>query len=98
MRIEELGTLDRAKSALFSNVAQELFVPLALVPGPLDDAISDMPPGAHREGLVIARRNVRRLTRLVGILRDISNLEAGQFRGKFQLVNLGELTRDGAVS
>jgi hypothetical protein len=58
LRIEELGTLDRTKSALFSNVARQLFTPLALVAGPLDDAIVDMEPGPSRDMLKLARRNV----------------------------------------
>jgi len=57
LRIQELGSLDRAKSMLFSNVAHELFTPLTLVTAPLDDALADMEPGSVRDGLVIARRN-----------------------------------------
>lgn len=93
-RIEELGSLDRENTRLFSNVAHELFARLTPISGPIDDAIVDMKPGPQRDGLIMARRNVRRWSRLVGMLRDSSSLEAGRLKGSFQLVNLGIVTRD----
>lgn len=96
-RIEELAALDRAKSLLFSNVSHELRTPLTLVAGPLDDLVGEMPEGPKKENLIMARRNVRRLTRLVSTLMDVSRLEAGRLKGSFRLVNLGLVTRDLAV-
>lgn len=93
-RIEELAALDRAKSLLFSNVSHELRTPLTLVSGPLDDMLLETPEGPRREMLILARRNVRRLTRLVSTLMDVSRLEAGRLKGSFKLVNLGMMTRD----
>nr|XP_019044826.1 hypothetical protein I302_06740 [Kwoniella bestiolae CBS 10118]OCF23756.1 hypothetical protein I302_06740 [Kwoniella bestiolae CBS 10118] len=96
-RVEELAALDRAKSLLFSNVSHELRTPLTLIAGPLDDLLQEAPEGQKKETLVMARRNVRRLTRLVSTLMDVSRLEAGRLKGSFQLVNLGTMTRDLAV-
>ncbi|WWC63422.1 uncharacterized protein I303_106024 [Kwoniella dejecticola CBS 10117] len=96
-RVEELAALDRAKSLLFSNVSHELRTPLTLIAGPLDDLLQETAEGPKRENLVMARRNVRRLTRLVSTLMDVSRLEAGRLKGSFQLVNLGVVTRDLAV-
>ena len=93
-RIEELAALDRAKSLLFSNVSHELRTPLTLLAGPLDDLLAESPEGAKREMLIMARRNVRRLTRLVSTLMDVSRLEAGRLKGSFRHVNLGIVTRD----
>lgn len=93
-RIEELAALDRAKSLLFSNVSHELRTPLTLLAGPLDDLLAETKEGPKREMLVMARRNVRRLTRLVSTLMDVSRLEAGRMKGSFRLVNLGAMTRD----
>lgn len=93
-RIDELAALDRAKSLLFSNVSHELRTPLTLLAGPLDDLLAESPEGPKREMLVMARRNVRRLTRLVSTLMDVSRLEAGRMKGSFRLVNLGQMTRD----
>jgi len=89
-----LAALDRAKSLLFSNVSHELRTPLTLLAGPLDDLLAEAPEGQKREMLVMARRNVRRLTRLVSTLMDVSRLEAGRLKGSFRLVNLGAVTRD----
>nr|XP_019011586.1 uncharacterized protein I206_03688 [Kwoniella pini CBS 10737]OCF50367.1 hypothetical protein I206_03688 [Kwoniella pini CBS 10737] len=96
-RVEELAALDRAKSLLFSNVSHELRTPLTLIAGPLDDLLQETAEGPRKENLVMARRNVRRLTRLVSTLMDVSRLEAGRLKGSFQLVNLGIMTRDLAV-
>lgn len=93
-RIEELAALDRAKSLLFSNVSHELRTPLTLLAGPLDDLLGETPDGPKKEMLVMARRNVRRLTRLVSTLMDVSRLEAGRLKGSFRSVNLGVMTRD----
>ncbi|WVQ68391.1 uncharacterized protein L199_006599 [Kwoniella botswanensis] len=96
-RVEELAALDRAKSLLFSNVSHELRTPLTLIAGPLDDLLQEAPEGQKKDTLIMARRNVRRLTRLVSTLMDVSRLEAGRLKGSFQLVNLGMMTRDLAV-
>nr|XP_019006639.1 uncharacterized protein I203_00231 [Kwoniella mangroviensis CBS 8507]OCF70100.1 hypothetical protein I203_00231 [Kwoniella mangroviensis CBS 8507] len=96
-RVEELAALDRAKSLLFSNVSHELRTPLTLIAGPLDDLLQEAPEGQKKDNLIMARRNVRRLTRLVSTLMDVSRLEAGRLKGSFQLVNLGMITRDLAV-
>nr|XP_031864018.1 uncharacterized protein CI109_000662 [Kwoniella shandongensis]KAA5531090.1 hypothetical protein CI109_000662 [Kwoniella shandongensis] len=93
-RIDELAALDRAKSMLFSNVSHELRTPLTLVSGPLDDLLLETKDGPKKEMLLMARRNVRRLTRLVSTLMDVSRLEAGRLRGSFSPVNLGILTED----
>ncbi|WVF67533.1 hypothetical protein IAT40_002289 [Kwoniella sp. CBS 6097] len=93
-RIEELAMLDRAKSLLFSNVSHELRTPLTLIAGPLEDILRETPEGPRKETLTMARRNVRRLTRLVSTLMDVSRLEAGRLKGSFRKVNLGLITRD----
>ena len=93
-RVEDLAALDRAKSLLFSNVSHELRTPLTLVAGPIDDLLAETADGPKKEILVMARRNIRRLTRLVSTLMDVSRLEAGRLKGSFRRVNLGIMTRD----
>lgn len=94
----ELAAIDRAKNLFFSSVSHELFTPLSLISGPIDDALADpgMPRGRLRDNLEISKRNVRRLSRLVSMLMDMSNLEAKQTRGliAFHQVNLGELVKN----
>lgn len=57
-RIDDLAALDRAKSVLFSNVSHELFTPLSLISGPVDDLLAELPEGRQRETLKLAKRNV----------------------------------------
>lgn len=94
----ELAAIDRAKNLFFSSVSHELFTPLSLISGPIDDALADpgMPRGRLRDNLEISKRNVRRLSRLVSMLMDMSNLEAKQTRGliAFHQVNLGEFVKN----
>lgn len=97
----ELAAIDRAKNLFFSSVSHELFTPLSLISGPLDDALADagpggLPRGRVRDNLEISQRNVRRLSRLVSMLMDMANLEAKQTKGltAFHQVNLGELVRN----
>jgi signal transduction histidine kinase len=94
LRVEESEALDRAKNMLFTNVAHQLFTPLNLISGPLDDVLIDMKPGQERDALLLARRHVRRLSRLVNILMDVSRLEANRLKASFRCVNLGKITRD----
>ncbi|TXT14114.1 uncharacterized protein COLE_00307 [Cutaneotrichosporon oleaginosum] len=96
-RMEELAELERAKKLLFANVSHELVTPLSLVAGPLDDVVAELPAGRLRDGLKMARRNVQRLSRLVGMLMDLSSLEAGHMASSFRHVNLGEVTRNVAA-
>lgn len=58
LRMEDADALDNAKNILFTNVSHQLFMPLNLVAGPLDDVLVDMPAGQQRDALVLARRNV----------------------------------------
>ena len=96
-RLDELAALDRAKSLLFSNVSHELRTPLTLLAGPIEDLLAETPSGPRHDMLIMARRNVRRLMRLVSTLMDVSRLEAGRLKGSFRSVNLGVMTRDLAV-
>ncbi|WVQ90544.1 hypothetical protein IAS59_004324 [Cryptococcus gattii] len=97
LRLDELAALDRAKSLLFSNVSHELRTPLTLISGPIDDLLMETKDGPKKEMLLMARRNLRRLSRLVSTLMDVSRLEAGRLKGTFRPVNLGIMTRDLAV-
>jgi signal transduction histidine kinase/CheY-like chemotaxis protein len=98
-RVDALAELDRAKTAFLTNVSHEFRTPLALLLGPLDDALSEAPPGgALADRLTTAARNARRLQRLVDSLLDFSRIEAGRANAKLVCTDVGALTAHIAVS
>jgi len=96
-RAEALAEIDRAKTTFFSNVSHEFRTPLTLLMAPLDDALANrhgiLPMGAAAD-LATARRNARRLLKLVNTLLEFSRIEALRFRGYYQPVDLPALTAD----
>jgi signal transduction histidine kinase len=100
-RAEMLAELDRAKTTFFSNVSHEFRTPLTLIAGPIEDLLQDAdePVGdAQRERLEIARRNTRRLQKLVNTLLDFARIEAGRVQAIYVPVDLAALTADLASS
>jgi len=96
-RAEDLATLDRAKTAFFSNVSHEFRTPLTLMLGPVEDLLSrrdtDLSP-AVASRLNVVNRNGLRLLRLVNSLLDFSRIEAGRVRAVFQPTDLAAFTAD----
>ncbi|MBY0389027.1 MAG: SpoIIE family protein phosphatase [Mycobacterium pseudokansasii] len=98
-RADALAELDRAKTAFLTNVSHEFRTPLTLLLGPLDDAQSDAGSGTLlAERLGTARRNARRLQRMVDSLLDFSRIEAGRANAKLACTDVGALTSDIASS
>ncbi len=96
-RSEALASLDRAKTAFFSNVSHEFRTPLTLMLGPVDDALADtehpLDP-VQRERQELVRRNGRRLQKLVTTLLDFSRIEAGRAQASYAPTDLSALTAD----
>jgi len=82
----------------FSNISHEFRTPLALMLGPLEDALNDASgaalPASQRERLDLVHRNSLRLLKLVNSLLDFSRMEAGRMRARFAPTDLAALTRD----
>jgi signal transduction histidine kinase/DNA-binding response OmpR family regulator len=96
-RADLLAELDRAKTAFFSNVSHEFRTPLALMLGPLEDALHDRAatlPGRQRERVEVARRNALRLQKLVNTLLDFSRLQAGHVKPAFMPTDVTALTTE----
>ncbi len=91
-RVESLAELDRAKTAFFTNISHEFRTPLALLLGPIEEALSS----GRLEGdeLGLANRNGRRLLRLVNGLLDFARMQAGRLKVRFVPVDLPRLTED----
>jgi PAS domain S-box-containing protein len=96
-RIEAFAEIDRAKTAFFSNVSHEFRTPLALMLGPLEDALANrhgsLPRGVA-EDLAISHRNALRLLKLVNTLLDFSRIEAGRAQASYHAVDLAALTAE----
>jgi signal transduction histidine kinase len=95
-RAEALAEVDRAKTQFFANVSHEFRTPLTLLLGPLDDALAQaaaLPPGVAAD-LALARRNARRLLKLVNTLLAFSRVEAGRTQATFVPTDLAALTAE----
>jgi len=77
-RAEALASIDRAKTAFFSNVSHEFRTPLTLILGPLEDALANhhgILPAEVATNLTASHRNALRLLKLVNTLLDFSRIE-----------------------
>ncbi len=83
-RAEDLASLDRAKTAFFTNVSHEFRTPLTLILGPTTDALNDRQDPLsrrQRDRVETIHQSSERLLKLVNTLLDFSRLESGQRRG-----------------
>ncbi|WP_166636894.1 ATP-binding protein [Cognatilysobacter terrigena] len=93
-RAEQLAELDRAKTAFFSNVSHELRTPLTLILSPLDEVSERVEDAQVQTLLHTARRNGRRLQRLVNTLLDFSRIEAGRMQATYRRIDAAAYTQD----
>ena len=96
-RSAALAELDQAKTLFFNNVSHEFRTPLTLMLGPLEDLLSAGPEAlspAQRTQAEMARRNSRRLLKLVNSLLDFSRIEAGRMQASYEPVELDKLTAE----
>ena len=98
-RAESLAELDRAKTAFLTNVSHEFRTPLALMIGPLQDALEQAGDDLDlTKRLETVLRNSNRLLRLVNSLLDFARIEAGGSAAKLEPVDVGALTAQIASS
>ncbi|CAO3419894.1 response regulator [Azospirillum endophyticum] len=103
-RAEMLAKLDRAKTAFFSNASHEFRTPLTLMLGPVEDMLQNGPARdgttvpVDRGALELVYRNGQRLLRLVNALLDVSRIEAGRMKARFEPVDLAAFTGELASS
>lgn len=75
---KELQALDAMKSRFFANISHEFRTPLALMLGPIEDALRPEPSTLTPSHLHMMQRNGQRLLRLINQLLDLARLEAGK--------------------
>jgi signal transduction histidine kinase len=88
----QLGELDAAKTAFFSNVSHEFRTPLTLILGPVERALASPERALAGDDLNALHRNALRLLRLVNSLLDFSRIEAGGLASSFAPTDLATLT------
>jgi PAS domain S-box-containing protein len=96
-RAEALAEVDRAKTAFFSNVSHEFRTPLALMLGPLEDALASEAGTVSDNvaaSLRVAHRNSLRLLKLVNTLLDFSRIEAGRVEASYEPTDIAAMTAE----
>jgi signal transduction histidine kinase/CheY-like chemotaxis protein len=95
-RAEALAEIDRAKTAFFSSVSHEFRTPLTLIMGPLEQILQEpqRAPAEQRALVEVARRNGRRLGKLVNTLLEFSRIEAGRVQAVYEPTHLGAFTAE----
>jgi signal transduction histidine kinase len=96
-RAQALIEIDQAKTTFFSNVSHEFRTPLALMLGPLEDALADRQGPlveAQRQRVAMAHDNALRLLKLVNALLDFSRIEAGRMQAHYAPADLAQLTAE----
>jgi signal transduction histidine kinase len=93
---DQLRELDRLKDEFVALVSHELRTPLTSISGYLDliTEQADELSAEQNEFLGVVQRNAARLTRLVGDLLFVAQVDAGGFRLEKAEVDLVELARD----
>lgn len=96
-QLEALAEIDRAKTVFFSNISHEFRTPLTLILGSLEELLRKKDREVDGESKVTVEtthRNALRLLRLVNNLLDFSRIDAGRKKAQFQLVDIGQFTRE----
>jgi signal transduction histidine kinase len=94
-------SVDHLKSEFVSTVSHELRTPLTSIRGAVGLALgsaSNELPEKVTELLVMANRNIDRLTLLVNDILDLEKIESGRLAFKFEPLDLVELTRNALES
>ncbi len=74
---DSLRQVDQMKSQFFANISHEFRTPLTLILGQMDSVMSSGIKTKEKSKLQVAKRNARRLLKLINQLLDLSKLETG---------------------
>ncbi len=96
-QMEQLRREDAMRRELVANVSHDLRSPLSSVQGYLETVLmkdAALPPAQRRKFLRIVLGNVRRLSKLVDELFELTKLEATQMKLSLEPFSLPELVQD----
>lgn len=94
-----LATLEETRSTFIANVSHDLRTPMTTIAGFIDGILDGaIPPEKHSYYLQIIATEVRRLSRLVSSLLDISRIQAGERKFTMASFDVCELARQILIS
>ncbi len=84
----KLKQLDEIKSRFFTNISHEFRTPLTLIIGPVEQLLLTVKDKNVKESLNLMLRNAQKLLELINQLLEISKIEKGNIKLKFQQVDI----------
>lgn len=91
---ESLEKIDSNRREFLSNVSHELRTPLTTIIGFLSGILDGIiPVDNHMEKLKVVYDEVKRLSRLVDDLLDLTAMESGKFTLRFKIIELNSLIK-----
>ena len=91
---ESLETSEKMRNAFISNVSHDLRTPMTSISGFIDGILDGViPPEKHKHYLSIVSAEVKRLSRLVVSLLDLSRIEAGERKFTMAPFDICEMAR-----
>lgn len=96
---ESLANLENMRNTFMANVSHDLRTPMTTIAGFIDGIIAGaIPPDKHEYYLGIIASEVRRLSRLVASLLDISRMQAGDRKFTLTAFDVCEMARQIIIS
>ena len=91
---EALDNLEKMRASFLQSVSHDLRTPMTVIAGFIDNINSGViPPEMHRHYLEIVSGEVKRLSRMVNTLLDVSRLESGDKKYNFTDFDIAEMAR-----
>ena len=91
---DSLESTDKSRSTFISNVSHELRTPMTSISGFVDAMLDGaIPPESYKHYLGIISEEVKRLSRLITSLLDITRIEAGEHKFNKREFNICEIAR-----
>ena len=90
LKSEEFKKIERQKNRFFQNMSHEIRTPLTLILNPLEQQSKEQPDNSE---LQVAKKNSRRLLRLVNQLLDFQKIEAGKSGVKISPINFSHFVQ-----
>lgn len=96
---ESIANMEKMRSAFLGNVSHDLRTPMTTISGFVDGILDGtIPKDKHEYYLRIISAEVKRLSRLVKALLDISRIQAGERKFKPEYFDICEMSRQILIS